>query len=64
MNERMTVKNSNGSYRIPIHRAGEFAVESIGQSVAIRGELVDKLGAYEETGMSPEEIKKMVNNRK
>lgn len=64
MSERMTIKNPNGTYRIPIHRAGEFAVESIGQSVAIRGELVDKLGAYEETGMSPEEIKKMVNNRK
>ena len=62
MNERMTVKNPNGTYRIPIHRAGEFIIESIGQSMAIRGQLVDRLGKYEEIGLSPEEIERMVKN--
>ena len=60
MNERMTIKNPNGTYRIPIERAKGFTVESLGQSVTIRGELVDKLGAYEELGLSPEEIKRIV----
>ena len=32
--------------------------------MAIRGQLVDKLGAYEETGMTPEEILKMLKNGK
>lgn len=64
MDERMTVKNPNGTYRIPIERAKDFTVESLGQSVTIRGELVDKLGAYEELGLSPGEIKRMLVNGK
>ena len=58
----MTVKNPSGTYRIPIERAKVFHVESVGINIAITGEMVDRLGAYEELGMTPEEIKKVLKD--
>lgn len=52
--ERLTVKNPDGSYRIWMDRAGTFRLESQMNSVFAYGDLVDKLGKYEDL----EEMKK------
>jgi hypothetical protein len=46
--ERLTVKNPDGSYRIWMDRAGTFRLESQMNSVFAYGDLVDKLGRYED----------------
>lgn len=46
--ERLTVKNPDGSYRIWMDRAGTFRLESQMNSVFAYGDLVDKLGKYED----------------
>lgn len=38
------------TYRVPIERAGEFAIKTFGRFTDISGELIDKLGAYEDLG--------------
>lgn len=52
--ERLTVKNPDGTYRIWLDRAGTFRLESQMNSVFAYGDLVDKLGRYEDF----EEMKK------
>ena len=50
------------TYRVPIERAGEFAIKTFGRFTDISGELVDKLGAYEDLG-EPEELAKKLGKR-
>ena len=44
----MTVKNPDGTYRIWMERAGTFRLESQMDSVFAYGDLVNKLGRYED----------------
>lgn len=46
--ERLTVKNPDGTYRIWMDHAGTFRLESQMNSVFAYGDLVDKLGRYED----------------
>ena len=63
--ERMTIANPGGAkYRASIERVGSFRIEANGLSIAIMGDLVDRLGAYEDIGLTPEEIRKMLKNGK
>lgn len=49
MTERYTHKNPDGhTFRAPVERLGEFRVLQSGLSIAIFGDLVDRLGEYEE----------------
>jgi len=61
---RFTIKNhkvhpnQKDTYRIPGNRVGEFFIKSFnGDTVHIQGELVDKLGRYEDLG-EPEELER------
>ena len=47
MEKRYTRRNPNGSYRIPAEGLGEFRIIQHGISIALHGDLVDKLGEYE-----------------
>ncbi len=47
MEKRYTRRNPNGSYRIPAEGMGKFRIEQHGISLALHGDLVDKLGEYE-----------------
>lgn len=47
MEKRYTRRNPNGSYRIPAEGVGEFRISQFGDSIALYGSLVDKLGEYE-----------------
>lgn len=63
--ERMTIVNPNNStYRAPIERIETFRIESNGLNIAIMGAMVDKLGKYEDIGLTPEEIKERIKNEK
>lgn len=49
MENRLTHKNPNtGTYRASLHRAGTFRIESQGDTCALFGDLVDRLGMYED----------------
>ena len=46
---RMTVKNPNGTYRVPIERIGDgIRIEVSGHNIGVFGELVNKLGRLED----------------
>lgn len=47
MEKRYTRRNPNGSYRIPVEGVGEFRISQFGNSIALHGDPVDKLGEYE-----------------
>lgn len=48
MNERFTQRNPNGeSFRIPVERFGNFEIKQFGPTVAMFGDIVDRLGRYE-----------------
>ena len=63
MFNRFTIKNhtvhpsQKSTYRVPIVRIGDFHIKSFGHDAQIQGELIDKLGRYEDLG-TPEELKK------
>lgn len=45
---KYTQKNPNGTFRAPVERMGEFRMLQIGGSIALYGDLVNRLGRYEE----------------
>ena len=47
MERRYTRRNPSGGYRIPVEGLGEFRIVQHGISIALMGDLVDKLGEYE-----------------
>lgn len=51
-----TRKNPNGTYRIPLNTDHEIRILSDRMNVALHGDIVDRLGAYEATGLEPEEL--------
>lgn len=49
MQERMTQKNPDGvTYRVPLHKAGEFRVMNERTAQAVFGDIVNRLGEYED----------------
>lgn len=56
---RMTIKNPSGSYRAPISRSGGIRMEYQQDQTVFFGELIDKLGRYEELG-EPEDLEKLI----
>lgn len=49
MQDRMTRRNpNNGTYRVWLDKAGTFRIESQGGVVFAFGDLVDRLGRYED----------------
>lgn len=59
--QRMTVKNPNANtYRVPVEKLDTFRIESAGLNTAFMGTMVDKLGKYEDIGLTPEEIKEII----
>lgn len=49
MEQRYTRRNPGGrGFRIPAEHLGEFRILQCGLSIAVFGDLVDKLGEYEE----------------
>lgn len=63
---RLTLKNhtvhpdQRGTYRIPTSRVGEFSLKTFGNTTAYYGDIIDKLGKYEDMG-EPEELAKKLN---
>lgn len=48
MEKRFTRRNPNGSFRIPVESIGIFRIEQTGRSIAVFGDVANKLGKYEE----------------
>lgn len=63
MQERMTRKNPDGSYRLPADRMECFRMEWQQELPVFFGAAVDKLGAYEEYG-SPEDFRRLQSETK
>lgn len=67
--KRFTNQNHNvhpgakPTYRIPSERFGEFSIKSQGMFTAMFGDVVDKLGRYEDIG-TPEEFAQLKRLRK
>ena len=61
MATRFTMKNprmnptQKTTYRVPIHWAGEFHIKTFGTDSQFQGDMVNKLGKYEDLG-EPEQI--------
>ncbi len=61
--ERYTRKNPNGSFRVPIEEVGQFRIEQNRNSIGIFGDVVDKLGEYEEL-LSIQEAREYAKKKK
>ena len=60
--ERMTQKNPDGvTFRVPLQRGGEFRVMSEKAAQAVFGDIVNRLGEYEEC-LTIAEAKRMRRN--
>lgn len=63
--KRFTVENhtvhpmQKTTYRIPGVRVGDFHVKSFGHDVQLQGDLVNKLGRYEDLG-DPDDIARIL----
>ena len=68
MAKRFTKKNvtvhpmQKTTYRVPIHWAGEFSIKTFGSDSQFQGDLINKLGRYEDLG-EPEELEKRLGIR-
>lgn len=62
--DRFTHINPNGqTYRVPVERIGEFRIDQCGSSIAMFGDMVDKLGRYEDY-LTIEEAKRYASRKK
>lgn len=57
--EKYTRKNANGTFRIPLTGDYEFRIEAGRLNQAMFGDFINALGAYEDSGLSPEEAEKL-----
>lgn len=58
--KKMTRKNPNvDTYRLPLSDNGSIRIDGYGHSMAVFGDAIDKLGKYEDTGLTPEEVLKL-----
>ena len=60
---RFTHKNPDGTFRAPVEWIGELRLNQCGNSLALFGDLVNRLGPYEEL-MSLDELRKMKKSKK
>lgn len=66
MAKRLTIPNhrvnpmQDVTYHTPMHWVEKFRMETFGSGTYLYGELVDKLGRYEDLG-TPEELAKRLN---
>lgn len=44
---RYTQENPNGTFRAPAERLGEFRILQVGGSIALHGDIINRLGRYE-----------------
>lgn len=58
--KKMTRKNPNvDTYRLPLSDNGSIRIDGYGHSMAVFGDAIDKLGKYEDTGLTPEKVLKL-----
>lgn len=57
--EKFTRKNANGSYRIPLIGNYEFRIVADKINQALFGDFINALGAYEDSGLTPEQVEKL-----
>ena len=60
---RLTRKNPNGSYRIPMSTQKTLRLEWQQEELTVFGEVANLLGAYEELG-TPEELRELISMHK
>jgi hypothetical protein len=56
-NKGFTLKNPDGTYRIPAEKADEFRMLQAGGRIALFGAHINALGEWESLGMTVEEVK-------
>ena len=60
---RLTRKNPNGSYRIPMSTQKTLRLEWQQEELTVFGEVANLLGAYEDLG-TPEELRELISLHK
>lgn len=60
---RLTRKNPNGSYRIPMSTQKTLRLEWQQEELTVFGEVANLLGAYEDLG-TPEELRELISMHK
>ena len=60
---RYTHKNPDGTFRAPVEWIGEFRLNQYGNSIALFGDLVNRLGQYEEL-IRLEDLQRMKKSKK
>ena len=61
---RYTQKNPNGeTFRIPVERFGDFEIKQFGPTVAMFGDIVNRLGRYE-AALTIEEVEAYARGKK
>lgn len=62
---KMTHINPDGvTYRVPVEQAGHFTLSSAEFNGAFLGDIVDRLGRFEELGLEPEELRRLIPPKK
>ena len=59
---RLTRKNPNGSYRIPMSTQKTLRLEWQQEDIVVFGEAANLLGAYEDLG-TPEELRELLKTK-
>lgn len=60
---RYTMNNQNGSFRVPVERLGEFRILQTGHNMALFGDIIDRLGRYEQA-LTPEEAEEYARTKR
>lgn len=57
--EKYTRKNANGTFRVPLVGDYEFRIVADKFNQALFGDFINALGAYEDSGLTPEQVEKL-----
>lgn len=57
--EKYTRKNANGTFRVPLVGDYEFRIVADRFNQALFGDFINALGAYEDSGLTPEQVEKL-----
>lgn len=57
--EKYTRRNANGTYRIPLIGNYEFRIVADKLNQALFGDFINALGAYEDSGLTTEQVEKL-----
>lgn len=63
METKFTHRNPNGTFRVPSERLGEFRIMQVGGSIALFGDVINRLGEYEEA-LTLEEARRYAARKK